>query len=61
MLLADENIATLHASLDAPCLGELPWQLAPAAAAGRLDLAPLLAAAAPAATPYQAEAAGLAA
>ncbi|MNU00035.1 hypothetical protein D3C72_2430510 [compost metagenome] len=57
MLLADENIATLHASLDAPCLGELPWQLAPAAAAGRLDLAPLFAAA----TQYQAEAAGLAA
>ncbi|SPA47676.1 dethiobiotin synthase [Cupriavidus taiwanensis] len=57
MLLADENIATLRASLDAPCLGELPWQLAPASAADRLDLAPLLAAA----TRYQAEAAGLAA
>ncbi len=43
MLLADENIATLHEALDAPCLGELPWQLAPADAAARLDLAPLLA------------------
>ena len=57
MLLADENIATLHASLDAPCLGELPWQLDPAAAAARLDLAPLFAATARS----QAEAAGLAA
>ncbi|BDB22801.1 dethiobiotin synthase [Cupriavidus sp. P-10] len=57
MLLADENIATLHASLDAPCLGELPWQLEPAAAATRLDLAPLFAATAKS----QAEAAGLAA
>lgn len=57
MLLADENIATLHASLNAPCLGELPWQLDPAAAATRLDLAPLFAATAKS----QAEAAGLAA
>lgn len=57
MLLADENIATLRASLDAPCLGELPWQLDPAAAATRLDLAPLFAATARS----QAEAAGLAA
>ncbi|MFS8981369.1 dethiobiotin synthase [Cupriavidus necator] len=57
MLLADENIATLHASLGAPCLGELPWQVEPAAAASRLDLAPLFAAT----TQYLAEAAGLAA
>ncbi|MBP0639995.1 dethiobiotin synthase [Cupriavidus sp. AcVe19-6a] len=57
MLLADENIATLHASLDAPCLGELPWQLDPAAAATRLDLAPLFAATAKS----RAEAASLAA
>ncbi|MBF6992690.1 dethiobiotin synthase [Cupriavidus sp. IK-TO18] len=57
LLLADENIATLHASLDAPCLGELPWQLDPAASAGRLDLAPLFAATARS----RAEAAGLAA
>ncbi len=43
MPLADENITTLRALLDAPCLGELPWQLAPATAAALLDLAPLLA------------------
>ncbi|CAG9181973.1 dethiobiotin synthase [Cupriavidus pinatubonensis] len=43
MLLADENIATLHDALDAPCLGELPWQLAPADAAARLDLGLLFA------------------
>ncbi|MFS8979791.1 dethiobiotin synthase [Cupriavidus necator] len=57
MLFADENIATLRASLAAPCLGELPWQLEPAAAAARLDLALLFAATAQS----QAEAAGLAA
>jgi len=42
MLLADENVATLHDWLDAPCLGDLPWQLDPASAARHLDLAPLL-------------------
>ena len=57
MLLADENIATLHGALDAPCLGELPWQVAPADAAARLDLAPLLACS----TQYQSEAQDLAA
>lgn len=44
MLLAEQNIDTLHRTLGAPCLGELPWQVAPADAAARLDLAPLLAA-----------------
>lgn len=46
MLLPHENIATLHDALGAlgvPCLGELPWQVAPAVAATELDLAPLLA------------------
>lgn len=43
MLLPHENIATLHDALDVPCLGELPWQVAPAVAASHLDLAPLLA------------------
>ncbi|CAG9184356.1 ATP-dependent dethiobiotin synthetase BioD 1 [Cupriavidus laharis] len=57
MLLADENIATLHEALDTPCLGELPWQVAPADAAARLDLAPLLVRP----TQYQSEAQGLAA
>ncbi|WP_423195142.1 MULTISPECIES: dethiobiotin synthase [unclassified Cupriavidus] len=42
MLLPHENIATLHDALGAPCLGQLPWQVAPAAAAVHLDLAPLL-------------------
>jgi len=44
MLLPDENIATLLDMLDAPCLGELPWQVAPAVAASQLDLGPLYAA-----------------
>lgn len=44
MDLADENIDTLRAALDAPHLGTLPWQAAPADAAGQLALAPLLAA-----------------
>lgn len=44
MLFADENIATLRDTLDAPCLGELPWQLTPEDSAARLDLAPLFAA-----------------
>ncbi len=57
MLLAGENIATLHEALDAPCLGELPWQLAAADAAARLNLAPLLTHS----TQYQSEAHGLAA
>ena len=43
MLLPAENIVTLQDALDAPMLGELPWQVAPAAAAQHLDLAPLLA------------------
>nr|WP_315593398.1 dethiobiotin synthase [uncultured Cupriavidus sp.] len=43
MLLPTENIVTLQDALDAPMLGELPWQVAPAVAAQYLDLAPLLA------------------
>ncbi|AZG12812.1 dethiobiotin synthase [Cupriavidus pauculus] len=43
MLLPTENIVTLQDALDAPLLGELPWQVAPAAAAQHLDLAPLFA------------------
>ena len=43
MLLPAENIVTLQDALDAPMLGELPWQVAPAVAAQHLDLAPLLA------------------
>lgn len=43
MLMPDENIVTLQDALDVPMLGELPWQVAPAAAAHHLDLAPLLA------------------
>jgi len=46
MLLPDESISTLCDTLDAPCLGELPWGLEPADAAVRLDLTPLMAAAA---------------
>lgn len=48
MLLPSENIVTLQdalGALDAPLLGELPWQVAPAVAAQYLDLAPLLSAA----------------
>ncbi len=60
MLLADENIATLHDALDMPCLGELPWQLPPQQAAAHLDLAPLLAACR-AQDPEQLKAAALAA
>lgn len=30
MVLADENLATLHAVLPAPCLGEIPWNSASA-------------------------------
>lgn len=41
MLLADENVATLRDWLDAPCLGDLPWQADPAAAASHIDLKPL--------------------
>ncbi|TWG82243.1 dethiobiotin synthetase [Cupriavidus gilardii J11] len=44
MALADENIATLDASLSAPRLGTLPWGTPPADAAACLDLTPLLAA-----------------
>lgn len=43
MTLAEDNIATLHAMLAAPCLGELPWQVPAADAAHLLDLSPLLA------------------
>ena len=43
MLLPTENIVTLQDALDAPLLGELPWQVAPAVAAQYLDLKPLLA------------------
>jgi dethiobiotin synthetase len=42
MALAAENIATLCASLDAPCLGEIPWQKDPREAAAAIDLSPLL-------------------
>ncbi len=38
MLLADENVATLRKWLDEPCLGDLPWQLDPPAAANHIDL-----------------------
>ncbi|MCY1254261.1 ATP-dependent dethiobiotin synthetase BioD 1 [compost metagenome] len=61
MLLADENIATLHQALDAPCLGDLPWQLAPAEASAHIDLAPLIADAASLPTQHHAEACGRAA
>jgi dethiobiotin synthetase len=47
MLLPEENIVTLQDALDAPMLGELPWQVAPAVAAQCLDLAPLLSGAPP--------------
>ena len=47
MLLATENIVTLQDAIDAPMLGELPWQVAPAVAAQYLDLAPLLSGVAP--------------
>ncbi|GAA0831760.1 MAG: dethiobiotin synthase [Cupriavidus sp.] len=51
MLLPAENIVTLQDALDAPMLGELPWQVAPAVAAQYLDLAPLLASMPPVASP----------
>ncbi|UPG94086.1 dethiobiotin synthase [Luteibacter aegosomatissinici] len=41
MLLRDENVDTLRRLLPAPCLGVLPWRVAPADAALLLDLAPL--------------------
>jgi len=41
MAALEDNLATLRELLPAPCLGVLPYGLAPAQAAGRLDLAPL--------------------
>lgn len=41
MLLRDENVETLRRLLPGPCLGVLPWRVAPADAAMLLDLAPL--------------------
>ncbi len=43
MAFAAENIATLRDALGAPCLGDLPWQRAPAEAASALNHSPLLA------------------
>src|SRR5690348_17673055 len=41
MAAVEDNLETLRAMLPAPCLGILPHGLAPAEAAGRLDLTPL--------------------
>ena len=41
MLLRDENVDTLRRLLPAPCLGVLPYRVAPADAAILLDLSPL--------------------
>jgi dethiobiotin synthetase len=45
MLVCDENLATLAALIDAPCLGVVPWMAPPdpRRTAKHLDLAPLLA------------------
>jgi dethiobiotin synthetase len=42
MAALEDNLETLREMLPAPCLGVLPHGLAPAQAADRLDLAPLL-------------------
>ena len=44
MLVHDENLATLAALIDAPCLGVVPWMVSPdpRRVAKHLDLAPLL-------------------
>lgn len=49
MLVRDENLATLGALIDAPCLGLVPWMLSPdpRRVAERLNVDPLLSAAAP--------------
>lgn len=41
MAAVEDNLATLRELLPAPCLGVLPFGLAPGAAAARLDLSPL--------------------
>jgi dethiobiotin synthetase len=41
MAAVQDNLETLRESLPAPCLGVLPFGVAPAQAAERLDLAPL--------------------
>jgi dethiobiotin synthetase len=41
MAAVEDNLDTLRAMLPAPCLGVLPWGLAPAQAAAQLDLAGL--------------------
>jgi dethiobiotin synthetase len=41
MPLLEENIRTLRDCLPAPCLGVLPYRVAPADAANLLDLSPL--------------------
>ncbi|HET6805350.1 MAG TPA: dethiobiotin synthase [Frateuria sp.] len=42
MVAVEDNLETLRGMLPAPCLGVLPYGLAPADAAARLDVTPLL-------------------